>query len=108
MTIADDLSVGIRNRGLAQSRLADTDEESDRDDGRRWSTVRGHDGSSVHVAVLRHGADAEVVWLHAEHGASLTPAQARSASQALLAAASLAEDHRAPEVVGKGSAAVDL
>ena len=53
----------------------------------------GDDGSSVDIAVLRHESDAEVVWLFAEHGAKLTPSQARSASAALLEAASWAEAH---------------
>jgi hypothetical protein len=94
MTIADDLSEEISHPSRGQTRQAHRDDESDSYDGRRWLTVKGHDGSSVHVAVLRHETDAEVVWLYAEHGANLTPAQARSASQALLEAASFSEDHR--------------
>ena len=94
MTIADDFSGEISYPTRGRTREAHRDDESDGHDGRPWLTVRGHDGSVVHVAVLPHETDAEVVWLHAEHGANLTPAQARSASQALLEAASFAEDHR--------------
>ena len=94
MSIADDLSEEISHPSRSYTRQAHRDDESDSHDGGRWLTVKGHDGSFVHVAVLRHGTNAEVVWLHADHGANLTPAQARSASQALLEAASFAEHHR--------------
>jgi hypothetical protein len=93
VTIADDLAEQISHPGRGQTQQGHRDDESGNHDERRWLTVQGHDGSSVHVAVLQHETDAEVVWLYAEHGANLTPAQARSASQALLEAASCVEEH---------------
>jgi hypothetical protein len=93
VSIADDLSEQISHPKWGQTQQAHRDDETDSHDGRRWLTVKGHDGSSVHVAVLEHEPDAEVVWLYAEDGANLTPAQARLASEALLEAASCIEDH---------------
>ena len=94
VTIADDFSEEISYPTRGPTQEARRDDQSDGHDRRLWLTVRGHDGSVVHVAVLPPETDAEVVWLHAARGANLTPAQARSASQALLEAASFAEDHR--------------
>jgi hypothetical protein len=61
-------------------------------DGLSWPTVHGDDGSSVDIATGQNLTGDVGVWLSAEHGANLTPEQARVASRQLLQAATWVEN----------------
>jgi hypothetical protein len=62
--------------------------------GPQWPTVRGDDGSSVHVSTAQTANGDVVVRLSVRHGENLTPRQARAASRTLLAAATWVENNR--------------
>ena len=72
---------------------ADWDLEPEANDGPRWSTVDTDDGGGVEIATVQNVDGHVLVWVVAEHGSMLTPAQARTAADELLEAASWAEDH---------------
>ena len=75
-----------------QTRHADWDLEPEAHDGPRWSTVDTDDGAGVEIATVQNTEGEVVVWLDAEHGSMLTPAQARAAAHELLEAASWVEN----------------
>jgi hypothetical protein len=74
------------------TRHADWDLEPQAHDGPRWSTVDTDDDVGVDIATVQNVDGDVVVWIDAEHGSMLTPAQARAAAHELLEAASWVEN----------------
>ena len=71
---------------------ADWDLEPEAHDGPHWSTVDTDDGGGVEIATVQNVDGDVLVWVDAEHGSMLTPAQARAAADELLEAGSWVED----------------